>query len=421
LNHSEAPAVERSRTAAPLNRRVSSLRLPQEAKSGKTGLAWLGWLLCFLFAGTSGWLAYVVYSQRGVNPSVSDPDAVSPPSVSSSAPAASTTAESGEIALEATGYVIPAHQILVSPQVSGRLLSVHIEEGMRVAKDQVLAEIEKTDYLADCDRDRASLELAKQRLLELERGNRPEEIAQAEFELKEAEAQLPQMKAEWERNEQLRGTTSVTQLEYEKSLSAYEALRKRIERLSFALKLMRAGPREERIAAARAEVRQQEAEVSKSSWRLDNCTVRAPISGTILRKNAEEGNIVNPVAFNGSYSLCEMANLAQLEVELNIEERDISRVFKGQKCRVRAEAFKDRMYAGSVSRLMPIADRAKGAVPVRVVLDVPADEEGVYLKPEMRATVSFLRERQSTQTTSVESLNDTGSTRRQRRRTNNEQ
>ena len=97
-------------------------------------------------------------------------------------------------------------------------------------------------------------------------------------------------------------------------------------------------------------------------------------------------------AFNGSFSLCDMADLSDLEVDLSIQERnDLSRVYKGQKCKVRAEAFPDREYEGVVSRLMPIADRAKGAVPVRVKLTVPSDEEGVYLKPEMSAVVSFLK------------------------------
>ncbi len=122
---------------------------------------------------------------------------------------------------------------------------------------------------------------------------------------------------------------------------------------------------------------------------MDNCTIRAPISGTILRKNAEEGNIVNPIAFNGSYSLCEMADLSDWKSNLIIQERDISKVFAGQKCKIRAEAFPDRVYEGVVSRLMPIADRAKGAVPVRVKITIPREEEGVYLKPEMGAIVSF--------------------------------
>ena len=90
-----------------------------------------------------------------------------------------------------------------------------------------------------------------------------------------------------------------------------------------------------------------------------------------------------------------MADLSDLEVELDIQERDMSRVHKGQQCEVRCDAWPDRVYDGEVSRLMPIADRAKGAVPVRVKLHVPAEEEGVYLKPEMGATVAFLNRKPS--------------------------
>jgi hypothetical protein len=60
-------------------------------------------------------------------------------------------------------------------------------------------------------------------------------------------------------------------------------------------------------------------------------------------------------------------------------------------CRIRSEAFPDRNYGGYVDRLMPTANRAKGAVPVRVKIKVPKDEEGVYLKPEMGAIVAFLQ------------------------------
>ncbi len=73
----------------------------------------------------------------------------------------------------------------------------------------------------------------------------------------------------------------------------------------------------------------------------------------------------------------------------------MAKVFRGQNCRIRPDAFPERTYEGSVSRLMPIADRAKGAVPVRVKVRVPKDEEGVYLKPEMSAVVSFLKKETS--------------------------
>jgi HlyD family secretion protein len=129
----------------------------------------------------------------------------------------------------------------------------------------------------------------------------------------------------------------------------------------------------------------------KAKWRLDNCTIRAPISGTILTKKAEIGNLVNPIAFNGSFSLCEMADLSELEVDISIEERDVAKVFQHQRCRVRPEAYPELVYEGRVSRLMPTADRAKSAIPVRVKLTVPKNEEGIYLKPDMGAVVSFLK------------------------------
>ena len=84
-----------------------------------------------------------------------------------------------------------------------------------------------------------------------------------------------------------------------------------------------------------------------------------------------------------------MADLSDMEVDLAIAERDIGRAFKGQRCKVVAEAFPDRSYDGEVSRIMPQADRAKGAVPVRVKIAIPRDEEGKYLRPDMGAIVTF--------------------------------
>jgi HlyD family secretion protein len=166
---------------------------------------------------------------------------------------------------------------------------------------------------------------------------------------------------------------------------------RQVERLRFAYSLMQIGSRKERIDAARADVLTAQANLEKAKWKLDNCKIRSPVTGTILKKNAEEGNLVNAIAFSGSVSLCELADLSDLEVDLTVQERDIARVFKGQKCQVRAEAYPDRVYEGVVSRLMPIADRAKGAIPVRVKLTVPREEEGVYLKPEMGAIVTFYK------------------------------
>jgi HlyD family secretion protein len=368
------------------------LRLPPQASAGGSASRRVAWLLCLLLAGSTATLGYMLLQQRNAAvPAMSQPAQPSKPAATAPvAVPAQEVASSGGVALEAKGYIIPAHQILVSPKVGGMVVRLRITESQRVAKGEVLAELEDTEYRAERDRTKAALESAKQSLAELERGFRPEEIAQAMAELAESQAQLVQLEADYKRAAEMLAKKVLSREQYDSALSKFRAMERHVQRLQLALKLMEEGPRVERINVARAQVGQAEADLAKSQWRLDNCIIRAPVSGTILKKNAEEGSLVNPVAMQGFFSLCEMADLSDLEVDLTIQERDISKIFKDQKCKIRAEAFPDRLYEGYVSRLMPTADRAKGAIPVRVKVKVPAAEEGVYLKPEMGALVSFL-------------------------------
>jgi len=374
---------------APLSERVRSLRLPQENRGRGSPGGWLPWSLCLLCAASTAVLGYVLWSRQPAG--AETPAATEGKSESAAGVASAPTASSGNIALDSKGYIIPVRQILVSPKVSGMIVKSYILEGKHVKQGDVLTELERVEYEADHQRAKASLELARQRLSEIET-SQPKEVGAAEAELDEARAQQTQTKSDYERCRELfKNKTAISQQDFELAESKHLAQVQRVKRLEYALGLMESS-RQKRIAAGRAEVNQAEADLAKAKWRLDNCTIRAPITGTILKKNAEEGNIVNSIAFNGSFSLCDLADLSDLEVELTIQERDIAKVRPGQKCRVRAEAFPERVYEGTVSRLMPIADRAKGAIPVRVKIIIPREEEGVYLKPEMGAIVSFLND-----------------------------
>jgi multidrug resistance efflux pump len=387
--------------SSPLSDKVRSLRITDQSPPRSSG-ATIPWVLAFLLAGSTGYLAYMQYGpdrERASEPLATNAASSSSETRSAAIP---TNSNSSEVVLESKGYIVPSHQILVSPKVSGMVKylriqkpnlppedGVPLEEGMRVEKGDILAQLESTDYEADVARARAMLVSAQQKL-EMERKNVPNEIERAKAELDEATTTRDYLKTVVDRNERLAKTVAVSPTEVEKAISDHLAAIHRVERLSRALELIK-GPRAERIKVAEADVSQAGAELIKAEWRLGNCLILAPGSGTILKKTVEEGNIVNPVAFNGSYSVCEMADLSDLEVDLSIQERDVSRVFVGQRCIIRAEAYPERAYTGAVSRLMPIADRAKGAIPVRVKVQIPADEEGVYLKPEMGAVVSFFR------------------------------
>lgn len=385
-------------SSSSLSHQVQSLRLPPPSP-GASGVNRLAWLLCFALATLSAWLSYQRYTLKLPAPELiqatSDTSAKPTESESKDLPT-DMAAATGKFAYESNGYITVAHQILISPQVSGRLVTLDADEGRRVRKGDLLGEIEDTEYQAEFLRAKSTLEVAKSRLLELERGFRPEEVEQAKTELQEVEAQLVQLQAEWNRSYELRKSNLVSEESFELIDSRLQATQRRRERLTLAAKLIADGPREERIAAARGEVGQAEADVAKAAWRLSNCKIVAPISGTILKRNAEQGNLVNPVALNGSFSVCDIADLADLEVSLDVPERDISKVHLGQRCKVRPDAFKSRVYEGVVSRLMPIANRAKSSITVRVKLTVPSEEEGVYLKPEMSALVSFLNDAEQT-------------------------
>lgn len=373
-------------TGPSLKSRVQSLRLPppRQSSGGGSKLPWflVGTLTCVVL-----YLLSVVGNPSLTSSSLTDAVEKQPDPISTKkTPDPEATA--GPV-VESKGYIIPEQQILVSPQVSGRVIELNFEAGQRIEQGFVLAVLDSTEYLAEFERITGQLEAARENLAELREGSRPDEIKQAKADLAETQTTLEQAERDYKRANDLWKNGFGNKQDVETSESQFLMLKKRVDRLSATAQLAVDGPRAERKRGAEAQVRQAQAELRRAKWRLDNCTIVAPISGTVLKKNAELGNLVNPIAFNGSFSLCDMADLSKLEVELSIQEREISKVKKGQRCRVQPEAYMDRYYEGVVSRLLPIADRAKGAVPVRVRLKVPADEEGMYLRPEMGAIVKF--------------------------------
>jgi multidrug resistance efflux pump len=344
--------------------------------------------MCLVLGATTSVFGYqALYRPEPVETKPTE-NAVSP----STTPAQQSAAASGDVVLESKGNIVPVHQIQVSPKVSGMVEKLFIEEGKRVQKGEILAELEKVDYQAARDHAAAALEEARQNLLQLTEYRR-KEIDQAKARWEEAAAQTKQLGLDQRRSLRLRPSGALADRDYEQAESAYQAMHEHEHALHVDYELLIKGPRDNLIEAAKKRIAQAQADLVTAQWRLDNCTVRAPITGTILTKKAEEGNIVNAIAFNISASLCDMADLSDLEVDLTIQERDIAKVFKDQLCKLRPEAFPERVYQGYVSRLMPIADRAKGAVPVRVKIAVPRGEEGVYLKPEMGVIVSFFKKK----------------------------
>lgn len=365
-----------------LSDRVQSLRLADRPVGGSSKLPWV---LCLILLAST--VAFGVQSMRK-SQAPSDAGDKGPPKSDGK------TADSGDVVLQAKGYIIPAHPILVTPQVGGKVESLFIEEGMRVLEGQILAQIEVIEYEAKYKRARAKYESARL-TWELARGSVPEEIKRAGYDLDESRAEHARGKDLLDRAERLDiGTQSREEMtKLRNDLAMIDA---RVKRRSRDVEL--AALSRLRVLASEAETDAAKAEMDEARWRLDSCTILAPVSGTILSKDAEQNNLLSPAAFKVEAKLCGMADLSDLEVVLDIQERDIDNVVVGQQCLVMPEAFARNKiflskhaqgYEGKVSRLMPTADRSKGAIPVRVKVQVAREEEGVYLKPDMGVIVSF--------------------------------
>ncbi|MEZ6143355.1 MAG: efflux RND transporter periplasmic adaptor subunit [Zavarzinella sp.] len=377
---------------ATLVNRLKELNLTDRVdKTGTSrGTAWLPWLLCIMLG--IGWSTFAIKSFRppddGKKPLAKMKGG--PPSAQGTTPTTEPK-KADELLLEVKGYLIPTKQISVSPiDVAGRVKELFIEEGKRFSKNAILATIESTPYQAQHAEAVANVAAAEARYQELVSGSRPEELDQAKAELEDAMATLDQFKLEWDRLKKQNSGGFISQREYEQAEANYLTSIKRVDARQKAFKLLELGPRQERLDAAKAELDSAKARLAQSQWRIDNCTIRSPVAGIILTKSAEVGSLVNPVVGGVSTSLCNIADLRKIEVDLEVQERNISSIEDDLACKIRADAWPDRVYEGYVERIMPIANRAKSVVPVRVKVVIPPTEiQGSYLKPEMSVTVQF--------------------------------
>src|SRR2546423_9270397 len=157
------------------------------------------------------------------------------------------------------------------------------------------------------------------------------------------------------------------------------------------------GPRPEEIRAAEAEVRQLKAALDYADTQLANTEIRAPVSGTVLQRIVERGEMVSPSAFGESgarTSVVALADLDDLQIELDISQTDFARLKMNQRAEVIPEAFPNLKYTGFIAEIAPEANRAKATVQVKVKVDNP-DEQ---LRPEMNARVNFLADAKPTDT-----------------------
>ena len=315
------------------------------------------------------------------------------PEVDVARAAAENSGDAGGVVLTASGYIVPHHKLNVNSKVTGRVAWIGVEKGDKVKEGQVLVRLEDNEFRAQYEQAKGATDNARAYLQELQNGSRPEEIQQAQHNLDEARATLANDKLTLDRDRELWSQGVVSRQAFDDASAKFAADQQRVNSLDKAFQLAKIGPRAEDIARAKGALLQAEGqEAYAKSW-LDATVIRAPVNGTILERTAEKGELITSgfasQAEGGPQgSVVALADLNDIQVELDIAQDDFSKLGPKQKGAVTVDAYPDRKWDGVIHEISPEANRQKATVQVKVQILNP-DE---YLRPEMNATVKLLAE-----------------------------
>ena len=259
----------------------------------------------------------------------------------------------GAVAVVANGYVVARTKAAVSAKIPGRLAVLNVSEGSEVQKGDIIARLDNADYAAAVGQAEAQLASAKATLIE-------------------TQSDRDQLQREFVRVRDVRAQNQnlVSQQEVENAESKAQQGGARVD------------AQLARVDAAGAGLRVAQAN-------LENTYIRAPFSGTVLRKEAEVGEVVAPSVGGGLTrgAVVTMADLATLEVEVDVNEAYIARIQSSQQARITLDAYPDTAFRGAVRQIIPTADRQRATVQVKVAI---LDRDPRILT-EMGAKVEFLQ------------------------------
>ncbi len=266
------------------------------------------------------------------------------------------TAEAARSVLDATGYVTARRIATVSAQVTGKVETVLIEEGMQVAEGEVLATIDDSEWRAQVALAEAQLESARSQLAEIR-------------------AQLANARRDLERQRDLAERGLASQAAVDGASTEVDALAARLD-----------------SAATGVTVARRSLELSRV--RLDNTIIRAPFAGIVTVKAAQPGEMISPVSAGGGFTrtgIGTIVDMDSLEIQVDVNESFIQRVHPGQQVEATLNAYPEWQIPAEVIAIIPTADRSRATVRVRIAIL----ERHERIVPDMGVRVAFLSEREA--------------------------
>jgi len=248
--------------------------------------------------------------------------------------------------LTVTGDIAPMMQVDLFPRVSGYLERIDVNLGDSVRQSQVIAQIDRTEFLQKVKEVEAKVAQAKANLSELEAGSRPEELRQAEEALRQAQSRFDNAKLHRERVEALFKRQVISKKEADIAEMDYTVAEAQLAASQQNLKLVREGARQEVREGSRAKLKEMEALLAQEQIRLQNTLIIAPFQGEIIRKYIDAGALASP-----STPIVNLVHTMTLKIVANVLEKDIPLLKPAMKAKIQTEAYPGKVFEGKVARI----------------------------------------------------------------------
>jgi HlyD family secretion protein len=280
----------------------------------------------------------------------------------------------------ATGKIEPITRVEIKSKANGIIKAIHVDVDRVVREGEVLVELDRENIAAHVRELRATLQGARAAL----------DAAQAQAEKSRVEAEAPDVefaRRAYERARSLFDAKLLSQNNLDEARNAFEQAQNRQRAAQSQLSVARAG-----VAQAAASVAQSQAALERAEEELANVTIRAPIAGTILRRDVEIGSPVSSILNMGAAAtpVMTIGDISQVFVRGRVDESDIGRVRLGQPARITVETFKDRSFQGKVTEISPMGVEKENVTNFEVKVSI--ENPGKELKANMTANAEIILE-----------------------------
>lgn len=286
---------------------------------------------------------------------------------------------------------VDIRQVQLAFQENGRLEKLYVQEGDRVKKGDLLAEIDAVRYTANLNKARADLAAQQQVVKRMKAGSRPQEIARAGADVRAWKARFKDAGITLHRLQRLVKKQATSQQKVDDAATAYQAAKEGLEAARQALELIRIGPREEDIAAAVAKEQAVKSVVIRAEKELADTKLHAPVTGVIRDRIMEPGDMAFP-----NTPVLTLARTNPLWIRVYVPETDLGKIVPGMQADVSTDSYPDKIYRGWIGYISPTAEftpknvetaalRTRLVYQARIFVCNPADE----LRLGMPATVQI--------------------------------